>query len=214
LIPSEILPSDRPAGIVLVAGPPGSGKGTQCELLAQSYGWGHLSSGELFRNEIARNSELGQQLASSIDSGALAPDELTVEIVLRALDAMTFENILLDGFPRTVPQAHALLHDSSRHVVRLVIELVTPASISFDRLARRSRSDDDTAAIRQRLALYESQTRPALDWLAGLGLVVTVNGDQPPDAVGAAIAARLIAIDDASATTASSSAAPASAASA
>jgi adenylate kinase len=199
-------PRSGHAGIVLVAGPPGSGKGTQCNLLAQACGWGHLSSGELFRDEIARDTPLGRRLASSIDSGAFVPDDLTVDVVLRALDEMSVENVLLDGFPRTLPQAHALLGRPTRHVVRLVIELVVPTSVAFDRLARRSRSDDDTTAIRLRLALYESQTRPALDWLAGLGLVVTVDGDQPPEAVGSAIGCRLAAMDATTATRASSSA--------
>jgi adenylate kinase len=193
-------------GIVLVAGPPGSGKGTQCDLLANDYGWGHLSSGELFRDEIASQTPLGRRLAASIDSGALVPDDLTVEVVLRSLDAMEVDNVLLDGFPRTLHQAHALLDRSSRHVVRLVIELVVPPHVSFERLATRSRSDDDIAAIRRRLALYESQTRPALDWLAGLGLVVTVDGDQPPDAVRIAIERRLASMVEASEDPRSSSA--------
>ena len=196
MVTTDSSPSDRHIGIVLVAGPPGSGKGTQCELLAQAHHWGHLSSGELFRNEIARQTPIGRLLATSIDSGDLVPDDLTVEVVLGALDAMDVDNVLLDGFPRTLAQAHALIERVSRpHVVRLVIELVVPPSVSFERLAERSRSDDDTAAIRRRLASYESETRPALDWLAGLGLLVTVDGDQPPEAVGAAIGRRLDEMD-------------------
>jgi adenylate kinase len=191
---------ERVVGLVLVAGPPGSGKGTQCELLARAKGWGHLSSGDVFRDEIARQTPLGRRLDAIIGAGQLVPDDLTVEVVLGALDAFAaahpaVENVLLDGFPRTLPQAHALLGRTSRYVVRLVVELVVPPSVSFDRLALRSRSDDDTAAIRLRLALYESETRPALDWLAELGLLVTVDGDQPPDAVGTAIRARLAAIE-------------------
>jgi adenylate kinase len=186
---------------VLVAGPPGSGKGTQCELLARARCWGHLSSGDVFRGEIARQTPLGRRLDGLLDAGELVPDDLTVEVVLGALDHLSAEdpalaNVLLDGFPRTLPQAHALLGRTSRYVVRLVVELVVPPAVSLERLALRSRSDDETAAIRKRLALYESQTRPALDWLAELGLLVTVDGDQPPDAVGTAIRARLAAIDE------------------
>jgi adenylate kinase len=199
----RVEPADRVnrvVGVVLVAGPPGSGKGTQSELLARAPGWGHLSSGDVFRDEIGRQTPLGRRLDAIIGAGELVPDDLTVEVVLGALDAFTaarptVENVLLDGFPRTLPQAHALLGRTARYVVRLVVELVVAPSVSFDRLALRSRSDDDTAAIRLRLALYESQTRPVLDWLAELGLVVTVDGDQPPEAVGTAIRARLAAIE-------------------
>lgn len=209
---------DRVVGMVLVAGPPGSGKGTQSELLARAPGWGHLSSGDVFRDEIARQTPLGRRLDAIIGAGKLVPDDLTVEVVLGALDSFTashaaVENVLLDGFPRTLPQAHALLGRTSRYVVRLVVELVVPPSVSFDRLALRSRSDDDTAAIRLRLALYESETRPALDWLAELGLLVTVDGDQPPEAVGTAIRARLAAIEGAGLAAAPSSASAASASS-
>jgi adenylate kinase len=195
---------DRTVRVVLVAGPPGSGKGTQCELLARAQGWGHLSSGEVFRDEIARRTPLGQRLDEMIDAGRLVPDDVTVEVVLGALETWatespTVDNVLLDGFPRTLPQAHALLGRASRYVVRLVIELVVPPSVSFDRLALRSRSDDDIAAIHLRLALYESETRPALDWLGNLGLLVTVDGDQPPEAVGTAIRCRLGAFEGAAA---------------
>jgi adenylate kinase len=206
-------------GLVLVAGPPGSGKGTQCELLARAKGWGHLSSGDVFRDEIARQSPLGRRLDAMIGAGELVPDDHTVEVVLGALDSFTaahpaVENVLLDGFPRTLPQAHALLGRTSRYVVRLVVELVVPPSVSFDRLALRSRDDDETAAIRLRLALYESQTRPALDWLADLGLLVTVDADQPPEAVGTAIRGRLAAIEGVAAASSPSSTSSARAASA
>jgi adenylate kinase len=206
-------------GVVLVAGPPGSGKGTQCELLAQARGWGHLSSGDIFRDEIARRTPLGQQLDEMITAGRLVPDDVTVEVVLGALEQWatknpTVDNVLLDGFPRTLPQAHALLGRASRYVVRLVVELVVAPSVSFDRLALRSRSDDDTAAIRLRLALYESETRPALDWLAQLGLLVTVDGDQAPEAVGTAIRRRLAAIEGGASTPSQSSTSTAGASSA
>jgi adenylate kinase len=195
-----LVTTERPRGessisIVLVAGPPGSGKGTQCARLAEQHGWGHLSSGDHFRDLIARRTPLGLELESLVESGGLVPDDLTVEIVLRALDEMPFDLVLLDGFPRTLPQAHALLEGSCRHVVRRAVELMVPTRVSFERLAERARSDDDVSAIRLRLALYESQTRPAIEWLAGLGLVVRVDGDRPPDVVGEQIARALADVD-------------------
>jgi adenylate kinase len=184
---------------VIVAGPPGSGKGTQCARLARSEGWFHLSSGELFRREIARGTPRGRELAALVDAGDLVPDDLTVEVVLGALDAVTVDGVLLDGFPRTLRQAHVLMSRVAtrpRHAVRLAIELVVPPEVSFQRLTQRSRSDDDIAAIRRRLALYESQTRPALAWLEDREILVKVDGDQPPDVVGAAINRLLDEIDE------------------
>jgi adenylate kinase len=191
LVTTERPRAESSAGIVLVAGPPGSGKGTQCERLAEEHGWGHLSSGEHFRDLIARRTPLGLKLQAMVDAGNLVPDDLTVEIVLSALDDMAYDLVLLDGFPRTLPQAHVLLERSTRHVVRRVVELRVPTRVSFERLAERARSDDDVSAIRLRLALYESQTRPAIEWLAGLGLVVAIDGDQAPQMVGDAIACAL-----------------------
>ena len=191
MVATERPHAESSVGLVLVAGPPGSGKGTQCERLAQRHGWGHLSSGDQFRDQIARRTPLGLELEALIASGGLVPDDLTVEVVLRALDDMSDARVLLDGFPRTLPQARTLLDRTSRHVVQTVIELVVPPRVSFERLAVRSRTDDDVASLRLRLALYESQTRPMLEWLTGMGMVVAVDGDQPPDAVGAEIAARL-----------------------
>jgi adenylate kinase len=214
LVTIERPHSESPVEIVLVAGPPGSGKGTQSARLAERRGWGHLSSGEYFRDEIARATPLGCELQALIDSGGLVPDELTLEIVLRALDEMPYRVVLLDGFPRTLPQAHALLDRTTRAVVRRVVELTLPRHVSFERLAQRSRSYDDVAAIRLRLAIYESQTRPAIDWLAGLGLVTTIDGDQPPDAVAAAMAARLLDICGAAGAPGSSTPSASSAASA
>jgi adenylate kinase len=188
-------PRESSVGIVLVAGPPGSGKGTQCARLAEQHGWGHLSSGEHFRDLIARRTPLGLELQSLVESGGLVPDDLTVEIMLRALDELPYELVLLDGFPRTLPQAHALLDRASRHSVRRVIELTVPTRVSFERLAERARSDDDVSAIRLRLALYESQTRPAIEWLAGLGLVVAIDGNRPAEVVGDSIATALADLD-------------------
>ncbi|HEX4493331.1 MAG TPA: nucleoside monophosphate kinase [Acidimicrobiia bacterium] len=195
MVTSERPRAESSVGIVLVAGPPGSGKGTQCARLAEQHGWGHLSSGEHFRDLIARRTPLGLKLQSLVDAGGLVPDDLTVEIVLRALDEMAYELVLLDGFPRTLPQAHALIERSTHHVVRRVVELSVPTRVSFERLAERARSDDDVSAIRLRLALYESQTRPAIEWFSGLGIVVTIDGNQPPPDVGDAIASALADLD-------------------
>ena len=89
-------------------GPPGAGKGTQAKRLVERFGMAHLSSGDIFRAERAGKSELGQKLATYMDAGQLVPDEIVVEVMAKAVTAQGDRGLLLDGFPRTVPQAEAL----------------------------------------------------------------------------------------------------------
>ncbi len=173
----------EPRGIVVVAGPPGSGKGTQCELLANALGWNHVSSGERFRAEIARGTELGRQIAPLLAAGSLVPDDLTLDIVVGALPPLVDRGVLLDGFPRTLAQAQGLMQRVPPAWVRLAIELVVPEAVSLARLHGRAREDDRVAVTRRRLAIYDTETRPALQWLASLDLLVKVDGNAPPDRV-------------------------------
>ena len=93
---------------VVLMGPPGAGKGTQAEKLVEKFGMVHLSSGDIFRAEKASGSELGKKLAAIMETGALVPDDIVVEMMARAIVAVKSSGLLLDGFPRTVTQAEAL----------------------------------------------------------------------------------------------------------
>ena len=162
-------------------GPPGSGKGTQAKRLVDSEGWVQLSTGDLFRGHIAKQTELGRKVKAIIDSGALVPDDLTVEMVrtrLREIGGDT--RIVFDGFPRTVAQARALdslLAEFGRRVDAVIL-LDVPRDEILTRLLKRAkdegRADDTPEVIGTRFDAYEKQTKPVIDFYDGK--VRKVNG--------------------------------------
>jgi len=172
---------------VVVAGAPGSGKGTQCARLAQQLGLVHVSAGDLLREEVESGSTLATQVRRSMEGGQLVPDHLVTEIVSARLAGHDDgAEILLDGFPRTVAQAEALdaLHPGS---MKLSIELVVPITSLLRRLGLRGRVDDRLDVVRRRLVSYARDTWPLLKWLAGRGLLVHVDGNRSPEAVTLAL---------------------------
>ncbi|MDY6121545.1 MAG: adenylate kinase [Porphyromonas sp.] len=153
--------------IVIIFGAPGSGKGTQSELLISHYGYNHISTGDLLRAEIAQNSELGQIAQQYIDQGQLVPDAIIIDMIEHLLEAhKEAKGIIFDGFPRTVAQAEALCEMLRRHnsEVDLMIELEVPEEVLIERILQRGkasgRSDDNIDTINKRLGVYKSQTAP------------------------------------------------------
>ena len=139
----------------------------------------YLSTGDLLRDEIMAGSSLGSAVERLVNAGRLVPTGLIVAIVESNLDGRGF---VLDGFPRTVVQAETLLaHAALAPTVAIEIDVAEP--VAFDRLVRRGRRDDDPAVARERLAIYDAETAPALDILARRGLLVRVDGHDVPDAV-------------------------------
>jgi adenylate kinase len=175
----------------LVLGPPGSGKGTQAGLLAPALGIPHVSTGDCLRAEVAAGTALGREVEPLLATGHLVPDELIERIVeqrLRAHDAA--RGALLDGYPRTVPQARALdrLLAASGRRVTFVIALHVDEGTLIDRVLRRAeaqhRADDNRSSIAERLLEYRRLTEPVLDHYRGrAGPVVDVDGTGDVDAV-------------------------------
>ncbi|MBM9467539.1 adenylate kinase [Nakamurella leprariae] len=162
---------------ILIIGPQGVGKGTQAAGLAEALSIPHVSTGDLFRDHAARGTELGLEVKRYLDSGQLVPDSVTKQMVAERLgDPDALDGFLLDGFPRTLPQAEWLdeyLH-SSDHAVDAVLLLNAPNKVLLERLTARGRADDTPEAISTRLALYHSETTPLLDFYHDR--VVAVNG--------------------------------------
>lgn len=125
---------------LLLFGPPGSGKGTQSELLVKNKDFAHLSTGDLFRENIKKETPVGLQAKAIIDSGALVPDSITLEMLKLAIKALPKEkNFILDGFPRNINQARLLeaLSEELKFTVRQVIFLEVPEKVLFERLTGR-----------------------------------------------------------------------------
>ena len=170
--------------ILVLFGPPGSGKGTQSERVATRVGVPHIATGDMLRAEVARGSALGREAGPIMESGNLVSDDLIVRIMeSRLAEADARPGALLDGFPRTVPQAEALdtMLARSRRSVAEVIEL----QVSDDELRRRvahraeveGRADDTMAAFEHRLETFAHETIPVLDYYRSRGTgVIPVDG--------------------------------------
>ena len=169
---------------IVIFGAPGSGKGTQSDLMIEHYGLGHISTGDVLRAEIKKGTELGKTAQSYIDKGNLIPDELMISILANVYDSFGrgHKGVIFDGFPRTIPQAEALkkMLDERGDKVAAMIELDVPEDELMTRLIKRGqdsgRADDDEETIKKRLIVYHSQTQPLIEWYKKEGLHHHING--------------------------------------
>jgi len=169
---------------IVIFGAPGSGKGTQSDKIIEKYGLGHISTGEVLRNEIKKGTELGLTAQKYIDKGQLLPDELMIDILAGVYDnfGTGHKGVIFDGFPRTISQAEALksMLDKRGDQVAAMIELDVPEEELMTRLILRGkqsgRADDNEETIRKRLTVYHSQTQPLVNWYKHEGLHHHING--------------------------------------
>ena len=181
---------------LILFGPPGSGKGTQSSRLIEKYGWIHLSTGDLLRAEIAKQTPLGIEAKHFIDKGQLVPDEVVIGMISSALEANAqAKGFLFDGFPRTVAQAEALdkLLTLKKTAIHLVIALQVGEEELVHRLVNRGKSsgrsdDSDEHVIRRRLDVYKRETSSVGDYYGGFGKVVHVPGEGTIDDIFTALA--------------------------
>ena len=201
-------------------GPPGAGKGTMASRLAESRSIPHISTGDMFRAAVNNQTELGKQVKAIMEAGDLIPDELTIALVEERLSQSDAQNgYILDGFPRTIPQAEALAGFASiERVVRFDLdgaEIVRrlsgrrvhkPSGRTYHLLFNPpkeegkddvtgepliQRPDDREDSIRTRLEVYADQTKPLVDYYEEKGLLVAVDAAPAPDEVFAALVASL-----------------------
>ena len=202
---------------VIFLGPPGAGKGTQAKQIAESYGVPHLSTGDMFREHVSRGTPLGLRAKPIMERGELVPDDLVLSMVEDRISRPdTADGFILDGFPRTVPQAEKLDEILRRRFKTepLVVHFVVDKNQLMRRLTGRrvcriggeiyniydhppkvpgrcdrdggeltQRPDDREEVIAERLAAYERQTRPLVDYYRQQGVLKDVDGMAAPEAV-------------------------------
>ena len=202
---------------IILVGPPGAGKGTQAEKIVAKYNVAHISTGDILRANVKAGTELGKKAKSFMDAGALVPDDVIVGMIRGRLAEDDCKNgFILDGFPRTVPQAEALDSLLAEMGIKLdgVILLDVDDDTVVERLCGRrmckkcgrifhvsfkpsskgdlcdecggelyQRDDDKEEVIRQRLAVYHSQTAPLVDYYGKAGLLLRVPGAEAGDKV-------------------------------
>ncbi len=197
---------------IVLLGPPGVGKGTYAGRLSERYGIPHISTGDILREEIKRDSELGRKVKKYVERGELVPDSIIIEVIKERLAADDCrKGFILDGFPRTLNQARAL-----DNIVRVdvVFNFVAPKEVIIERLSGRricrkcgaiyhirykppkkpgvcdicggelyQREDDKPEVIERRLEVYKEQTAPLIDYYSKKGLLVDIDASKEVDEV-------------------------------
>ena len=179
--------------VLIFLGPPGSGKGTQAEILNDNLNLNHLSVGDLLRENILNNTELGKLASNYVKSGELVPDELIIDLmdsyITNIKNKTDISGIILDGFPRTINQAIAL--ENKIKQLNVSIKAVLNLDISdqkiLNRLAGRGRDDDKPELIKNRLEVYRNQTEPLLEFYNDRSLLDSIDGDQSEEDVSNSI---------------------------
>ncbi|MDD7910637.1 MULTISPECIES: adenylate kinase [Pseudovibrio] len=185
---------------LILLGPPGAGKGTQAARLVEKHGIVQLSTGDMLRAAVAAGTEVGLQVKDVLDRGDLVSDDLISKIISERIEEPDCANgFILDGFPRTIAQADALADILSDKAIKLegVVQLVVDEKILLERIEKRAResaevrSDDNAEALKKRLAVYNEQTAPLVDYYEQRGMLKKVDGMRSVEEVASQIDAAL-----------------------
>lgn len=176
---------------IVLFGGPGSGKGTQSEKLIDKYGLHHISTGEVLRDHIKKETELGKTAKKYIDEGQLIPDDLMIDILDEVLEkeAKDKPGVIFDGFPRTIPQAEALnrLLNKRGKELHAVVGLEVPDDELVKRMINRGkitgRADDNETTIKKRLDVYHNQTSPLKEHYKKQNKYVAIDGNRDIDGI-------------------------------
>lgn len=177
----------------VLLGPPGAGKGTQADLIQEKLGVPHISTGDLLRSAVERQTDLGKRAKGFMDEGKLVPDDLVIGLIRERLQGDAAGGFLLDGFPRNLAQGETLemLLRESGVSLDHVISLAVPIDELVKRMLGRGRSDDNEETIRARLGVYEGETAPLCDYYRDRGVLREIDGLGSPDEISARILAQV-----------------------
>ncbi len=165
---------------LVILGPPGAGKGTQAEMISESLGIPHVSTGDLFRANISEGTSIGLEAKRYLDAGDLVPSQITVDMVkARVQEPDATNGFILDGFPRSTEQADALTEILSESGTSLdaVLSFVVDEDVVVERMLARGRADDTEDVIRNRMQVYVKETSPLLDYYGDQVTVIDAVGD-------------------------------------
>ncbi len=180
---------------LILLGPPGAGKGTQASRLTEDFGLPYIGTGDLLRQNVDEGTDLGKQAKEHMDNGGLVPDDLVIQMILDKIDEEGDDGFLLDGFPRTIPQADALagaLEERGRRLDAAVL-LDVPDDVVVERISGRhqDRDDDSPETVKERLRVYHRETEPLVEYYGDRCLLQRVDGEGSSDAVSERIRAAL-----------------------
>ncbi|MBI4440028.1 adenylate kinase [Candidatus Woesearchaeota archaeon] len=192
---------------LIILGPPGTGKGTQSRMISEKFGVPHVSSGDILRENVSRKTDIGKKAEIFMKKGQLVPDNIVVKMMAEILGRGKYKNFILDGFPRTINQAHELEHLTE---IDLVMNLESSEKVIMERLSGRRvcsackavyhirnmppkeegvcdkcggrlviRDDDKPETIRDRLKIYQVLSDPLIFFYSQKGLLREIDGDQP-----------------------------------
>ena len=172
--------------IIFVLGGPGSGKGTQCKLLEEKFGYKHISAGDLLRNEKSKDTENAKLINNLITNGKIVPSHITINLILDEIDSCDSNIILLDGFPRNMENLETW-NSLNKHLVSACLFFDCQENILINRLLNRgktsNRIDDNLETIKKRLVTYHESTQPVINYFKTKNLIYKIDTNRDVDII-------------------------------